>query len=113
MARGTRGRFRSFALALVGRFRPAAPVECEQPTGVGAARFDQRRTIPRPRAGHPNPPDRHEPPEKRLGVGLPHGIEGMVELGSRGQLELVRAGSDLPPSMGLDQPPDGARHFTN
>ena len=37
----------------------------------------------------------------------------MVELGSRGQLELVRAGSDLPPSMGLDQPPDGARHFTN
>ena len=37
----------------------------------------------------------------------------MVEIGSRGQLELVRAGSDLPPSMGFDQPPDGARHFTN
>ena len=37
----------------------------------------------------------------------------MVELGSRGQLELVRAGSDLPPSMGLYQPPDGAHHFTN
>ena len=37
----------------------------------------------------------------------------MVELGPRGQPELVRAGSDLPPSMGLDQPPDGARHFTN
>jgi hypothetical protein len=38
----------------------------------------------------------------------------MVELGSRSQPELVRAGSDdLPPSMGLDQPPDGAHHFTN
>ena len=37
----------------------------------------------------------------------------MVELGPRSQPELVRAGSDLPPSMGLDQPPDGARHFTN
>lgn len=91
-------RFRSLAVALIGRFRPRRPSsKSSRPSLVPVT-----QTL---RIGTSNP-------KSALGVGLRHGIEGMVELGSRGQLEL-RAGSDLAPSTGFDQPPDGARHFTN
>ena len=48
---GDARRFRSFALGTDRPLPPAAPIEHEQPTGVGSARFDQQPTIPR--AGHP------------------------------------------------------------
>lgn len=106
-------RSRSFALARIGRFRPRRPSSMSSRPGlVPRASTSSRPSLEQ---GHPNSLDRQRATRKApCRVGLPHGIEGMVELGSRGQPELVRAGSDdLPPSMGLDQPPDGAHHFTN
>ena len=78
---------------------PAAPTEHEQTTGLAPRASTSLEQVTQTlRIGTSNP-------KSALGVVLLHGIEGMVERGSRGQLELVRAGSELPPSMGLDQPP--------